>query len=140
MALPIRTPRARDTGARWATRLLRVVAGLSAAILTSTCGSAPTAPSGNSPTISIAAGGVSPKELRIKAWGQVTFVNNDSQPHTIASDPADLHTQCPPVNMVGLLRPGESRNTGTLNLTGVCGFHDHADKTQQAWKGRIIVE
>jgi plastocyanin len=83
---------------------------------------------------------VAPAELRIKAWSRVMFVNNDTRSHTIVSDPVDVHTQCPPVNQVGLLNPGESRTTGTLNLTGTCGFHDHGNKTDASLMGRIVVE
>ena len=52
----------------------------------------------------------------------------------------DLHSDCPPVNQVGLLNPGESRNTGTLNLSTVCRFHDHLNQSDQALKGRIVVQ
>ena len=109
------------------------------AALISGCGSSPSAPSAAA-TITLGAAGVSPKEVRIKAWSYVTFVNNDTRPHTVASDPVEVHTQCPPVNRVGLLQPGESRDTGTLNLTGICGFHDHSNQADAALKGRIIVE
>ena len=104
------------------------------------CGSNPAAPSEPAATITIGAAGVFPAELRIKAWGQVRFVNNDSRPHTMVSDPVDVHSQCPPLNLVGVLQPGESRNTGTLNLPGTCGFHDHANKTDGAFRGRIVIE
>jgi plastocyanin len=93
------------------------------------CGSNPAAPSEPAATITIGAAGVFPAEVRIKAWGQVRFVNNDSRLHTMVSDPVDVHSQCPPLNLVGVLQPGESRNTGTLNLPGTCGFHDHVNKT-----------
>jgi hypothetical protein len=70
----------------------------------------------------------------------VTFVNNDTRTHTIASDPVDLHTQCPPVNRIGVLQPGESRDTSTLTVAGTCGFHDHGNPSDTAFQGRIIVE
>jgi hypothetical protein len=104
------------------------------------CGSGPSAPSPNDQTVVIGPGGIAVKETRIKAWSRVTFVNNDTRPHTMVSDPVDVHTQCPPVNQVGLLNPGESRSTGTLNLTGTCGFHDHGNKTDATLMGRIVVE
>jgi hypothetical protein len=85
-------------------------------------------------------GGCVGERVRIKAWNYVTFVNSDSRPHAIASDPVDLHTQCPPLNRVGLLQPGESRDTGTLNLPGVCGFHDHNNTSDIGLQGRIVVE
>src|SRR5262245_60103127 len=71
-------------------------------------------------TITITAAGVTPKEVRIKAWNHVTFVNNDTRPHNIVSDPVNEHTQCPSINEVGYLPPGNSRDTRTLNLTVAC--------------------
>jgi hypothetical protein len=107
--------------------------------VTSACGSRPSAPTAAA-TITIGPTGVSPKDVHIRAWNFVTFVNNDTRTHTIASDPVDLHTQCPPVNRVGVLQPGESRDTSTLNLAGTCGFHDHGNPSDPAFQGRVIVE
>jgi plastocyanin len=106
----------------------------------SSCGSSPSSPSESNPTVVIGAAGVSPNVLRVKAWSQVTFVNNDTRPHAIASDPVDMHTDCPPLNSVGLLLPGESRDTRTLNLPGTCSYHDHNNHTAAAFRGQIIVE
>lgn len=110
-----------------------------AVILLPACGSSPNAPTAAA-TITITATGVSPKEVRIKAWNYVTFVNMDNRSHAIASDPVDIHTQCPPLNRVGVLLPGESRDTATLNLAGTCGFHDHNNTSDTTLQGRIIVE
>ncbi len=115
---------------------LRVVLG---AVLLSACGSSPSAPTAAA-TFTITATGVSPKEARIRAWNYVTFVNMDNRSHAIASDPVEIHTQCPPLNRVGVLQPGESRDTGTLNLAGSCGFHDHSNTSDTTMQGRIIVE
>jgi plastocyanin len=109
-------------------------------VLIGGCGSGPSGPSGNDAVVTIGPNGVAPAEVRIKAWNRVAFVNNDTRPHTIVSDPVDLHTQCPQVNQVGVVNPGERRTTGTLNLTGVCGFHDHANKSDASLMGRIVVE
>jgi plastocyanin len=108
-------------------------------LLTSACGSSPSAPSAAA-TITIGPTGISPKDVHIKAWNFVTFVNNDARTHTMLSDPVDLHTQCPAVNRIGALLPGESRDTSTLNLAGTCGFHDHGSPSDPAYQGRIIVE
>jgi hypothetical protein len=109
------------------------------AVFVTGCGSSPTAPSAGA-TITIGPNGVSPKDAHIRAWNFVTFVNNDTRTHTIASDPVDLHTQCPPVNRIGVLQPGESRDTSTLTVAGTCGFHDHGNPSDTAFQGRIIVE
>lgn len=112
-----------------------------AALATQACGSTPDGPSVvPDATITIAASGVTPKEVRVKAWGHVLFVNNDARPHQIASDPVNVHTDCPGLNLVGLLAPGTSGQTGALNLPRTCGFHDHINETDPAWQGRIIVE
>ena len=60
------------------------------------------------------------------------FTNTDTRPHSILSDPIDTHTECPPVNQVGLLNRGESRTTGTLNLSRVCRFHDQLNRSDDA--------
>ncbi|HKE83747.1 MAG TPA: hypothetical protein VKB50_08340 [Vicinamibacterales bacterium] len=91
-------------------------------------------------TITITATGVEPKEVQIKAWNHVTFVNADTRPHNIVSDPINVHTQCPSINEVGYLPPGSSRDTRTLNLTGVCGYHDHLNLDDDSLKGSIVVE
>ena len=121
----------------WRQRLL-VLCG---AVLAATCGSGPSGPSSNSDaTITIGPAGVSPTEVRIKAWGHVLFLNNDTRPHTIASDPVQTHSDCPGMNQVGFLNPGESRETGALNEVRTCGFHDHLNESDVTWKGRIIVQ
>jgi plastocyanin len=109
------------------------------ALLASACGSGPSAPSAAA-TITLGPTGISPKDVRIRAWNFVTFVNNDTRTHTMVSDPVDLHTQCPAINRIGVLQPGESRETSTLSLAGVCGFHDHGSPSDAAFQGRIIVE
>lgn len=118
----------------------RVIVWLVVLPLLSSCGAAPSAPSGGDAIISITPSGVFPTEVRIKAWGQVQFVNNDNRPHSIVSDPIDVHSDCPPLNFVGTLQPGESRNTGTLNLPAMCGFHDHLNRNDATLRGRIVVQ
>ncbi len=103
------------------------------------CGSSPSAPSGAA-TFTITSAGVSPKEVRIRAFNFVTFVNNDTRVHTMVSDPVDLHNQCPALNVVGVIQPGEKRDSATLSLAGICGFHDHSNTSETSLQGRIIVQ
>jgi plastocyanin len=112
---------------------------VAAALLVAACSSAPTAPTASA-TITIGPDGIAPSEVRIKAWSRVAFTNHDTRSHTIVSDPVDEHTQCPPINAVGIIPEGQTRETGTLNLTATCGFHDHDNKTNRAFQGRIIIE
>src|ERR1700694_1547317 len=88
------------------------------ALLAAACGGSNTAPS--SPpvagtTITITAGGVSPKNLQVSPGSQVTFVNNDRINHEMNSDPHPEHGDCPAINQIGLLVPGQSKQTGNLN-------------------------
>ena len=108
--------------------------------LFASCGAPPAGPSAPDATITITATGVSPAEVRIKAWGHVLFVNNDTRPHAVSSDPVQTHADCPGINNVGFLNPGERRLTGALNIQRVCGFHDHNNEFDASLKGRIVVE
>jgi hypothetical protein len=101
----------------------------------------PTGPTpDDNPIVTITPTGVTPTEVRVPRFGRVTFVNDDIRAHEINSDPVDTHTDCPAVNGVGLLNPGQSGDTGTFSVTRVCGFHDHTRETDPAFKGRIVVE
>ena len=110
------------------------------ALLCVSCGgSSPTNPSANDVTVTIRASGVDPKHVQIKAWAHVTFVNEDVRPHVVSSDPVPTHTDCPPINQVGYLNPGERRVTGTLNEPRTCGFHDHLNENDPTYMGQIVV-
>ena len=86
-----------------------------------------------------AAGGLSPAELIVAPGSRVIFTNNHSQQHEMTSDPHPEHTDCTPLNSVGLLRPGESRESGNLVTVRTCGFHDHANPSNTSLQGRIVV-
>jgi plastocyanin len=116
-------------------------------------GSTPTQPSGggggggggggtgsSSATITITASGVSPGTVTISAGGRVTFVNNDSRAHDMASDPHPEHTACPALNDVGFLSPGQSRTSGNLNTVRTCGFHDHNQPDVRNLQGTVVIQ
>ena len=118
-----------------------------AALLGMACGggsngtpSSPTPPPDNAFRITIGTGRtVSPAELVVPPGTRVLFVNNHNQQHEMTSDPHPEHTDCPAINAVGLLRPGESRETGNLVTVRTCGFHDHGNPSSTSLQGRIIV-
>ena len=85
-------------------------------------GDSPSTPSPNEPTVTISATGVTPTQVRIPVGGRVSFVNNDIRPHAMSSDPITTHTDCPAINDVGTLTPGQKRSTGTLDVARTCGF------------------
>jgi plastocyanin len=97
-------------------------------------------PPASGPTITIANNAVSPKNITVPRGSQVTFVNNDIQPHVMNSDPHPVHTDCPEINLVGFLNPGQSRPTATLNSVRTCGYHDHDRDTVESLKGTITIQ
>ena len=115
-------------------------------VLTASCGgddNEPTAPSGSgvsTATLTIAAGGaISPQAVTINRGDRVTFVNNDTEPHTMSSNPHPVHTDCPALN-VGTLGPGQQRDSGTLNTARVCGFHDHDHPDTVGLQGTVTIQ
>lgn len=93
-----------------------------------------------SATITIGSNGVvSPNAVTVTQGGRVTFVNNDSRPHDMSSDPHPNHEDCPPLDQVGFLNPGQSKTSGNLNVVRVCGFHDHNLPGATGLQGRITI-
>lgn len=130
-----------------------VLVGLAAgvALLASACGGGgasspsttppttqPAAPS--AATIIVAANAVSPHQVEIPVGGRVTFTNNDSGFHEFYSNPHPVHTDCPPLNEVGPLSPGQSRQTGAFTIARTCGFHDHGQPTNADLQGTIVIK
>ena len=76
-------------------------------------------------TITITAAGVSPKNVIVALGQRVLFINNAGTPRNMTSDPHPAHDDCPEINQVGFLNPGESRETGNMVIARTCGFHDH---------------
>lgn len=85
------------------------------------------------------AGAVSPKDLTVPPGSRVLFVNNDSRRHDMTSDDHPDHLDCPALNQIGLLGPGQSRESGNLNDIRTCGYHDHDDPSNSSLQGRIII-
>ena len=105
--------------------------------------SAPTGactPSSNPNTIVIQNNQVCPSTITIARGSQVTMINNDSRVHEMDSDPHPEHTQCPEINQIGFLNPGQSRSSGNLNTARTCGFHDHTNPDTTSLQGRITVQ
>lgn len=96
-------------------------------------------PGGPAATITITDAGVSAATVDISAGQQVEFINASSRDRTVYSTPHGLHTDCPAINQVDVLAPGQRRMTGPLNNVRLCGFHDHMDPTNNAFRGTIRV-
>jgi len=106
----------------------------------STSPSGPCTPSSNPATFVIMNNQVCPQSLTVARGTQVTFTNQDSVVHDMQSDPHPEHTDCVEINQVGNLQPGQSRQTGNLNIARRCGFHDHGRPDTAGLKGAIVIQ
>ena len=100
----------------------------------------PTPPPNPATTITITSSGVSPRSLTVSRGSQVTFVNNDSRPHQMNSDPHPTHGECPELDQVGDLSPGQSKSSGNLTTARTCGYHDHLFNTNTSLQGTITIQ
>jgi plastocyanin len=126
-------------------------------IILAACGgsSSPTGPSGggvtvisastgsagaSGATITITAAGVSPSSVTIAIGQSVTFINNDTRSHEIASNPHPQHGSCPSIERgLATLAAGQTRLTQGFAGAGTCGFHDHLNDTNQSLQGSIVI-
>lgn len=108
-------------------------------------GSSPSTPSGgaNPPsgslTVTISATGVSPRSLQVPLGSRVTFVNNDTRTHQMMSDPNPQHSDCPSINEVATIGPGQTRQTGSFDVRRTCGYHDHMNPTETTMQGGLMI-
>lgn len=78
--------------------------------------------------------------LRLYKGSRLTFVNLDTVPHDIQSDPPHIHTECPEIGGAGFLVPGQTKATEPLDRLVSCGFHDHHHEGDARYSGRVSVE
>lgn len=116
------------------------VAGL---VFAAACGKGPTQPDPQpptGPTVTITSSGASPRALDIPLGGRLTIVNNDSVAHDMGSDPHPFHEDCPPLNDIGFLNPGQRRTSGNLVEARVCGMHDHLRPLATSLQLRLTIK
>ena len=105
--------------------------------------SSPPAPSGSGgplgAEIFLTPNGVSDAAPRIATGSRVRFTNNDTVAHEIFSTPHGLHTDCQVTNAVGMLQPGQSRETSAYNDRRGCGFHDHIRPDDVRFRGQVVI-
>ena len=125
-------------------------AALAAACLVAACGgNDSTGPSNggsggsggstNTTTITITSAGVSPRDITVAVGSRVTFINNDSQPHDMDSNPHPEHTDCPALN-IGFIAAGAQGISQNLNTARTCGFHDHNQPSNGNLQGIIRIQ
>lgn len=101
-------------------------------------GSSGVVPGSIGATISLTATGANPIDVRIEATQRVRFVNTDTRPHQVQTNPHNFHTDCPPNNVI-LLNPGQQVDTAVFNEVKACGYHDHLLPDEQRFWGTIRV-
>ena len=89
-------------------------------------------------TISLTATGAAPLEVRIEPTQKVRFINNDTRPHQVNTNPHNFHTDCPANNTV-VLNPGQQFDTGNFDAVKACGYHNHLLPDDQRFWGLIKV-
>jgi plastocyanin len=120
-----------------------IVAAAAAAVIVASCSSStPTsateAPHSLPATVMIMASGPDPKEMTIAAGERVTFMNHDNVPHAVAGGADPARRGCAEIDAVGVLTPGESRDTAVFAAAGTCDYHDPRAPSA-AFTGRIVI-
>jgi plastocyanin len=91
-------------------------------------------------TVTITANGVSPSQVSITIGQSVTFVNNDTRAHEMASNPHPTHGTCPGIeNGIGTLAAGQTKLTQGFANAGTCGYHDHLNSGTANLQGTIVI-
>jgi hypothetical protein len=118
-------------------------------LVAAACGSSGGGPSGppepsptplGPPTATMTTSGMQPQVLHTFDFHEtITFVNADSRPHDVRSDPHPAHTDCPAMN-AGILQPGERREIPGPSLPRftLCFYHDETDPTNDAYRGVVV--
>lgn len=137
---------------------IRFVGPLTALAMVAACGgSSPSSPSGggggtvivrdggatgaSGATITITAAGVSPASVTVAVGQTVTFINNDTRPHEMASDPHPNHGTCPSIEAgLGTLATSQTRVTRAFANAGSCGYHDHLNDSSNSLRGTIRIQ
>jgi hypothetical protein len=94
---------------------------------------------GEAATITILDTGTTPKVVTVPVGSRVNFTNQSGSIMEVHSDPHPIHTDCPPLN-IGALRPGQTGQTGVLNVARTCGYHDHGRPDDTRWQGSIVIQ
>jgi plastocyanin len=130
----------------WRRRAGMILAAIITAPLAVSCGSStpvsPTvspAPAHVVPsTVMIMDTGPDPKDVTIAVGSTVSFMNHDTVAHAVAggSDPA--RPDCPEIDAVGVLMPGDVRSTLPFTSARTCEYHDPRVGSSR-FTGRIVI-
>lgn len=96
-------------------------------------------PPGAAATVEILASGVTPKVVTVAVGSRVNFTNRSGSNVEVSSDPHPIHTDCPALN-VSVVQPGQTAQTGALNVARTCRYHDHGRSEDERWQGSIVIQ
>jgi len=99
----------------------------------------PSQPRAAVPAVSITASGFDPQVLHVNYPVTVTFTNADTVAHTLESAPELNWDNCPEMNAVGSLTPGQSKAVPFSEKDAVCAYHDVALRAETAFQGYIAI-
>lgn len=88
-------------------------------------------------TVDVTASALQPETIKIKKGGSVTWINKDTSPHHIASDPYPEASTLPGLNSGEALSSGDSY-THTFEEVGTFTYHDQLNPS--ILKGTVVVE
>jgi plastocyanin len=90
-------------------------------------------------SVSIRAGGFDPLSVTVRPGGQVTFTNDDTVPHQVASEPHPAHSGCPELNSP-VLQAGQ-RFRAVMGSTNpmTCGYHDEQRLDVSGFRATVAV-
>ena len=100
----------------------------------------PGLPIADGATIVVSVTGFDLHEVRLFQGTRLKLVNNDTTAHEILSDPLHIHSDCPAINSVGVILPGQSRESEPLSTVRACGVHDHLEQGIAAFHAIAYVE
>jgi plastocyanin len=86
-------------------------------------------------TVMILPTGMSPDEVTVAVGDRVGFMNHDTVPRQVAGGPDAAKPECPEIDAVGRIIPGEIRSTAPLPTARTCEYHVQST----AFKGRIVI-
>lgn len=83
--------------------------------------------------------GVSPQVLHLDAPVTVTFTNTDQVAHRLEAAPELAYGDCPEMNRLATLQPGQQGSV-TLSQHGfICAYKDAARPTDMPFQGAIVL-
>jgi hypothetical protein len=129
---------------------LRHAAAMLALLFSTACGSSITAPPTNSlldpseprspnPALTVSAAGVDPQTLHLDSPVSVKFTNADHVAHKFEAALELGDGDCPEMNQLPTLEPGQNGSVAFTRSGVICAFHDAGAPTNFAFKGLIVL-